>query len=345
MASNEKGVFRNVFKIRLSKWRSWLNVLLGLLGKTPLQVSYYRSSEMEKQVCSLKDNYDVVIAHLIRTADYIFEFNAFKIVEMTDAISLNYSRSVRINRVSFKGLLYRIDLPRVKKFEESTIKKADLSVFVSKIDLEYIDRCSNGKLCVATNGIELSRNGVSDSNEGWVIAFIGNLTSLQNLDACISFCEEIMPILVRSGPFTFRIIGRMGLKEMRRLKRYGFVELRPNVDRVADHIEHCFCGVAPIRIGAGIQNKVLEYMALGLPAVVSRVAYEGLEAIPGKQILIARDIKDWVDNIVELKGSRQLRNQLATEAYFYVKNNHNWDKCLEVYLAEIRRKLKQDAKN
>jgi len=106
-------VFSKIEKVYLSPFESKLNVIKSLLGNTPLQIAYYRSVEFERKINELLPHHDGVFAHLIRTGEYIKNKQSKTILEMTDAISLNYKRVGELNDTkSLRALIYRLEQKR-----------------------------------------------------------------------------------------------------------------------------------------------------------------------------------------------------------------------------------------
>src|SRR5690606_24456626 len=103
---------------------------------------------------------------------------------------------------------------------------------------------------------------------------IGNLMSEQNFDACVYFAECVLPRLV---DFRFQIIGRIPSNKAAALSRLPRVDVVGEVRSVAERAAGAFAAVCPVRIGAGVQNKLLEYLAMGIPAVSTSIGMEGLE--------------------------------------------------------------------
>jgi len=108
------------------------------------------------------------------------------------------------------------------------------------------------------------------------------------------------------------------------------------VDSVSDAAQGALCGVCPIRIGAGIQNKILEYMSIGLPAVTTTMGKEGINATPDKEIIIRDTPEEFSNAIYNLQTQSDLLKQIATAGNAYVQKNHQWDHILESYTNSIR---------
>jgi hypothetical protein len=168
------------------------------------------------------------------------------------------------------------------------------------------------------------------------IAFIGNLTSLQNLDAATYLAEEILPLVRQRFPkVILRIIGRIHRSDALSLSKYNGVVVTGEVLSIADSINGCGVGACPLRLGAGIHNKVLEYMALGLPTVTTSLGLEGINAKDKKELLVADSLKEYSSAIIQLLEDRELAASLAKSGRAFVEQQHSWDAVLEPLVTNI----------
>jgi len=335
-------VFDRVERIMLTKQRSYLNMLMGLAKATPFQVSYYQSDTFQNAVNRLMLEHDAVLSHLIRCAEYVRHTEKPKFLEMTDAISLNYSRfrTLKLSR-GLLGILYDIEAGRLNQYEKEIVDDFDLSVLVSNIDKNFISNGRDSKnITVASNGVDFSKfRFVQRTNSRPVIAYIGKMTTVQNMDACLFFASEVLPVLRQRVDAVFRVVGHIKAKDARRLQKFPGVEVAGAVESIDEAVRDARIGVCPIRLAAGVQNKILEYMALGLPVVCSRIGLEGLSARPDKDLLLADTPHEYAQQIEKLFSDENLRADLAHNARKYVEVNHDWSAKLSPLVERIDRLL------
>lgn len=329
------GVFTSVDRILMPRWRSWFNCALALFSGTPLQVAYYRSRRFDQVARSISRGAQVVLAHLIRTAEAAQGICLPKVLEMTDAISLNYVRSRRhFNIWSLRSLLHRIEARRVRRYEIKMLGVFDRCVFISPVDRDFLvgtggNRNASSTL-ICTNGVDERLRDNRYSGDGRTIIFIGNLSSYQNADAVRYFVREIFPLVRRLKPDArFRIVGRIDARQKDGLDRIPGVEVTGEVPDIRAAASGAVVGVCSVRIGAGVQNKLLEYMALGVPSVTTTVGLEGLGATAGVQLLVADDPSEFAESVCRVMRDRQLAQELSESGRRYVTEHHVWDKALE----------------
>lgn len=321
------GVFERVERVFLPKWRSLFNVILAMPTDTPMQVAYYRSSEFARRLEALLPQHDVCLAHLIRTGDYVDGVVTPKVLEMTDAISLNYKRVRQLKaRTSLKTWVYSLEADRLLKYEKDAIRRFDVVSLVSDTDRTFLlDGGQADHVLTCSNGVDLSTLPYHERPEsGRVIAFIGNVTSAQNFDACVHFAEDLLPALRAKYGVSFRVVGKIYEAQAEDLRKYDGVEVTGLVESVADAVKDAVIGVCPVRLGAGVQNKVLEYMALGIPTITSTIGLEGLAAQPEKDLLVADTVDEYLQAVGRLLNDRGFALGLAREGRRYVEQHHDW---------------------
>lgn len=347
MPESDDGVFTNIHRVFLPKWRSQLNVLLALPTGTPLQVAYYRSSEFRTLLNELLPQHDLCLAHLIRTGDYVRSLSQIPtVLEMTDAISLNYERvKSRGGKKTFKEWVYSIEASRLLEYERKVINDFTLVTLVSSTDRDFLlEGRTSDKVLVCSNGVDLRDFPYSKRHDSKpVIAYIGNMMSVQNMDACVYFAEQVMPLVCKEINAVFRVVGKISDSDAHRLRAYANVEVTGAVDNVADAVSDARVGVCPVRLAAGVQNKVLEYMALGLPVVTSSIGLEGFSAIPDRDLLVADDPKEFVDVLKQIWCRNDWALQIAENGRRYVEQKHEWGSQLSCLVSRVSHLLQQRA--
>jgi glycosyltransferase involved in cell wall biosynthesis len=334
------GVFSAINKVYLPRWRSYLNTALAILGTRPLQLAYYESSEFRKTLNTLLPQNDLILAHLIRAGQYVEHCSELRILEMTDAISMNYLRMQQLSgSYNWKRLVYKVEQKRLKKYELRVVQKFDRVWLTSQMDRSFLDPSNDYPIDVIPNGTDIEKLPFRPpAPEARVIVFIGNMSTLQNQDACHYFIKEILPIVRVHANVVFRIVGSASTSVQRRFSAYQYVQMTGRIERIEDGISGAFCGVCPIRAGAGIQNKILEYLALGLPCVTSTVGMSGVKARPGTELLVYRDPTEAARQILMLYSNPGIRLQMASAGRDLVCRTYDWknahkafiDSCLKI---------------
>ncbi|CAD6509602.1 hypothetical protein LMG27952_00293 [Paraburkholderia hiiakae] len=334
----DDGVFDRVERVFLSKVRSYLNTLLALPTRTPLQVAYYRSRAFASAVERILPSCDGVVVHLVRCAEYVRNSDKPRVLEMTDAISLNYSRVKQLkNARGLKSRVLSLEAKRLGDYERTIVNDFDLSVLVSQTDKDYLfSRSRADNVMVCSNGVDLSGlTYLVRSMASRVLIFIGDMRTVQNEDMCHFFAEEVLPLLRKRADYRFKIVGSISPALAERFRAYDGVEVTGRVASVADASMEGAIGVCPMRIGAGVQNKILEYMALGLPVVATSLGYEGLGAKSEHDLLIAETPQEFAERIEWLTANEALAVEMARRARAFVEQEHEWGQMVAPLLGKL----------
>jgi len=331
------GLLKHEKIIFLSKEKSYFNSLRGIFSRKPLQVWYFRSTRLRDEIGrAVRDNsYDLIFCHLIRTAEYVRNVDTIpKIIDMTDAISLNYERiSQRLKKdISFKNLIYLFEKKRVLRYEGEVIASFNKSILVSQVDRKYLGQFFNvSRVEVIPNGVDINYFSFSDGeyNPNQIV-FSGNMRTIPNNDAAFYFAAEIFPLIKREVPEAqFLIVGDEPPKRILNLsKRNQDILVAGFVEDIRPYVGSSVVSVAPMRYGAGIQNKILESMAIGTPVVCSSIGLEGISANNEKEIIVEDSPDKFAKRVVNLMNDSNLRRSFSLAGRKLIENHYTWDKVL-----------------
>ena len=146
------------------------------------------------------------------------------------------------------------------------------------------------------------------------------------------FLKMYLPVLRQNGDYKFKVIGRIKPDDEQKLAGCVGVIVTGAVDDVVVHARGALAGICSVRLAAGVQNKILEYMALGLPTVSSSTGLEGLYAKPDSEILIANSTEEYVTHILKLEKDEDFARSISENAFQYVNQHHSWSGKLKPVL-------------
>jgi sugar transferase (PEP-CTERM/EpsH1 system associated) len=336
-------IFKKVHFVYLPKWKSAMNCLAGAWDSKPLQVLYFQSAEMQSVLDKMvaENNYDAIHVQHLRMSPYLAKRKDLpRILDLPDAFSLYWERRKTVKRGLLTALFENIEQARVLKYEQ-VLKEYNLSLVCSAEDLAYLENTQHaGNLRLLPNGVDLStfKPGDHDYAQNNTILFTGNMDYAPNVDAVVYFVQSIFPLITAKYPkVRFVIAGQRPVPKVAELANdsvvvTGFVKDLAAIYNAASVV------VAPLRFGAGTQNKVLEAMAMGVPVVCSNIGFAGLGISSGDGALMHTDPVSFADAVNELLASEELRKKTGQAGIDVIRSKFDWNivaQTLEGYLKEV----------
>ncbi len=340
-----KRIFKEVHLIPLSKAQSYSNSLLAFFRKEPFQVRYFYSRRMMQTLNRLyaEHHYDVVHVQHLRMAQYwAAQEEVPRILDLPDAYSLYWQRRVAAKRGPLKWLA-AMEQKRVLRYEQ-ILNAYTLSLVCSGEDQQYLQQtCGIHNVQLLPNGVDLD----TFSNEGHdyrlnkVLLFTGNMDYAPNVDAVVYFSQEVLPLIQQKIPdVRFIIAGQRPVKKVRELAG-GSIEVTGFVRHLSEMYQQAAVVVAPLRFGAGTQNKVLEAMAMGVPVVSRNIGFNGLNIRSGEGVFLATETETFARHCVALLESEEARRVTGEKGKEVIRSQFDWDvvaERLEYYFESMIKK-------
>jgi len=264
-----------------------------------------------------------------------------RVVDLVDADSDKW-RQMAEHHGGPRALLYRREARLTRDQEAAAAHLADARLVVSAAEADYLRTLDPDAPPphVVSNGVDLDSFPLSDIGETPVILFTGALDYEPNIDAILFFAREVLPGIRRQIPSTqFLAVGSRPSRRLHRAARRCQFDIVGNVADVRPYFARARAVVAPIRLGRGLQNKVLEAMASGLPVVATPLALAGLKSWHEETTLCAETPAALVGGCVELLTDRDLAGRLAASGRRFVAERHRWRTVfgeIDTFLAELR---------
>lgn len=151
-----------------------------------------------------------------------------------------------------------------------------------------------------------------------------------NVDGVVWFANEVLPLIKKEIPeIHFFVVGSNPTKEVLSLSAFNGVTVTGYVTDTREYLIKATVVAVPLRIARGIQNKILEAMAMGLPLVATPQAFEGIDAKPGRDLLIEEKAEKLAKTVIKLVKEVSLRKSIGENARRVIENNYCWSKNLE----------------
>ena len=317
--------------------------LTGLLTGEPLTLPFYRHPGMQKWVdACLAAGVGQVLTYSSAMASFVMQHgSARRIMDFVDIDSDKW-RQYAPTKPWPLSWLYRREGDKLLAWERRVAAEFDASLFVSAAeaaDFQALAPESAGKVGYYHNGVDADffsperdyPNPYPDASK--TVVFTGVMDYWPNVDAVLWFAAEVLPLLHVNLPgCRFAIVGSKPAPEVLALAGQSGILVTGRVEDVRPYLAHAHVVVAPLRIARGIQNKVLEGMAMARPVVATPQALEGIDAIPDIEVRVAGDAAAMAAAVLTaLNDSRAgpAARQRVLESFSWAHNLVSVDQLLE----------------
>jgi sugar transferase (PEP-CTERM/EpsH1 system associated) len=304
----------------------------GALSGAPLSVARFRHPALERWIARvLRDvRPDLVIVYSSALAQYVVGRSGRGpplIVDFVDADAQKWFAYAARAPLATRWL-YRAEARRVVRFERRALDAAAAGVLISETERRLMAEflpTGAAKLCVIPNGVDTDffRPAPASSPQRDIV-FCGRMDYAPNIDGAEWFVREILPrVRERSPDVIFRIVGAAPNARVLALGATRGVEVTGGVPDVRPYLAAAAVIVAPLRIARGIQNKVLEGLAMGRPVVATPDALDGIAARPGRDVLVGADAETFATAVADVLAG-QAPPDLGSLGRQFVLRHHRW---------------------
>lgn len=307
----------------LSRVKIYFNLFKALFTNKPFQVHYFYQRAVHKQISQLIQSYqpDRIFCQLIRAAEYVKnEHHIVKTIDYMDAFSKGIDR-----RTPHSGVLkplFKDESKRLLKYEHLIYDYFDQHSIISEKERQLIYHQKREQITVVTNGIDTDYFQPKPIEKECDIIFVGNMSYAPNVSAVQYLANEVMPLLDKG--ITLKIAGANPSKEVKALANERIV-VSGWIDDIRDAYASAKLFVAPLFIGTGLQNKLLEAMAMELPCITTSLVNNSLGAKENEELEIAETAKGFATKITSLLENSARRGDLGMKARAFVKSTYSWE--------------------
>jgi glycosyltransferase involved in cell wall biosynthesis len=300
-----------------------------LQNKYPLQVGFFyqkkRLDAIQKYIKTIAPNY--VYCQLSRTALYGKDFSTYNVIDLQDAFSANYLRSISKSAL-LKKWFFKREYSTMCAFEEKMLQWFTHCTIISQFDKNQINS-ELANLHVVPNGVDTNYFLPKNMEKVYDILFIGNMSYEPNLLAAKYIYNQILPEIIKYLPnIKICIAGAHAIKACKYMnhKNLFIVGYTPDIREIYLSAK---IFIAPLFTGAGMQNKILEAMSLALPCITTTLVNSSILAIHPTQIRIADTVSGFCEHIQDLLQKPILQKEIGIEARKYIVENFQWESVNE----------------
>ncbi|MCH7596169.1 MAG: TIGR03087 family PEP-CTERM/XrtA system glycosyltransferase [Planctomycetes bacterium] len=330
-----RGYCQEVAAVELRPVPAKIRGLWNLLRGGTVTEAFYRHREMSQLVqrWSRSVGFDAVVAFSSSMAPYALSVpTRRRVLDLCDCDSRKWLDYAEISRLPARWL-YRVEGKRLARKERGWLQAFDATILITRAEAAMLlGGADHKKLHIVGNGVRISRVHCDRLMTHPTIGFVGVMDYRPNVDAVCWFVRECWgAIRDAHGDVEFRIVGRSPTRAVRKLAKVPGVTVVGGVDDVAWELDRFDVSIAPMRIARGLQNKVLEAMACGIPVVLTSEAAEGIDGRNGRDYIVTESVEAMIRNVRRLLRDEEERKRVGAAGRSFVEKNHRWDDVLDKF--------------
>jgi sugar transferase (PEP-CTERM/EpsH1 system associated) len=307
-----------------------LRALKALIMGRPLSVAALDEPKLhaaiQRKFAELRP--DLVFVYSCNVAQFAEHFpHVPRIIQFGDLDSLKWRQYAERSRIPLKWI-YAIEENRLLAYERLVARSFSQALVHTEIERRDFRRLVPGvPVALVGNGVDLDYfRPTASAKQPASIVFTGVMDYRPNVDAVVWFCNDILP-LVRAevANANFTICGSRPVRAVRRLAKLGGVTATGWVADTRPYLDRAEVFVAPLRIARGVQNKLLEALAMGLPCVASAAAWRGTQIANGEGILATDDPRQFAKYVIRLLLDAEWRAEVGRRARAVAEADYRWE--------------------
>ena len=308
-----------------SRFTAYFNIMRNYFRSKSLQMGYWDSARARRTVRKMANaiSPDIVYNQMVRTVPLVARLPFKKVMDFQDSLSLNTERRMEQSKGLWRSILH-YEFKMLRSTEYNAFRIFDALTIISEVDSEAIPHKKNGEIQIVPNGVDFDYFAPSAIKQSHNIVFTGNMAYAPNVDAARYLVHEVMPLVWAQRPEATVLLAGADPKPAVR----ALASKRVTVSGHMDDIRHAYAAadlfVAPMRIGSGLQNKLLEAMSMQRPCVTTSLANAALGATPGTHLLVGDTPQALADGIVRLLADKELAAQIAAAGNAFVHQHYSW---------------------
>lgn len=320
---------KHITVFNLSRKTIAWNLFRSVFSGKPFQVGYFHSKEAEKKLDSLIASCkpEVIFNQLIRTTEYGREAQAYRVLDFMDAMSKGMERRLSTDSCPLR-LFVRWEYNRLLKYERNIARHYQQQLVISEQDAQALPLADKSKLRVIRNGVDEKFYFPKNQKKEFDLLFQGNMAYPPNIESAKFLVQEIMPLVWQKRPETRLLIsGATPVPAVQALASEKVIIGGWEDDARTVYWKSKIL-VAPMLISIGLQNKILQAMAMKTPVIMSELANNAILA-PENCAAVARDAEGFANAICALLDDEARLREMSENAYRFVIDNYSWNKIGE----------------
>jgi sugar transferase (PEP-CTERM/EpsH1 system associated) len=323
---------------RIVKPWAWGPAVLRWLGGSPLSFALFRAAGLKAYVRNVIEQHQpiAIVTHSSNISDYALMPTGrptLRVLHFADVDSEKFVAYAKRAK-GWKRWLFGLEARRVRAAEARLVSSADAVGFVSDEEAALFRTVVDTRatrIVTIGNGVDVE---VFDPRKAWLrpawgdgptFVFTGAMDYQPNIDAVLWFADVVLPSLRAAHiQVQFAVVGSNPAPKVRALTSRPGVLVTGRVPDVQPYLAHAAAAVAPLQIAQGIQNKVLEALAMGRPTIVSTHALTGIGTPDVTPVIVADGAQAWIAACLRVLDDPSSASAQAARARAFVTDRFGW---------------------
>ena len=318
-----------VYFINQSLLLTLFSLLKSFFNALPFQTALFTEFRAKKRVNHIIDKIkpDHIYCQLTRAAEYVKDRKETKTIDYMDVFSKGMERRALKSSMLTKWL-YKWESSKQKNYEKSIFDLFDTHSIISEEDKKHISHPKRNQIHIVPNGVDFNHFSPINTKLKYDLVFVGNMGYAPNIDAAIFLCHEILPKIQKEIPDAkILIAGAQPTGQVKNLKS-EFVEVSGWIEDIRTAYLESKIFIAPMRMGTGLQNKLLEALAMEKACITTPLANNALQA-PESTILVGETSEELAQHCIHLLENESVLNRCAKEGRKFIEQTYKWTETTE----------------
>lgn len=328
-------------------------LLKGLFNSKALSVANFYSADLQTAFDDIlrKHSFDAIICSASSMAEYVFKSNNLhsenRPVLLMDFMDLDSDKWRQYSEKSVFPMkwVYQRETKLISRFEIEIAKKFNACFFITESEKSLFCKAEGAgeNIYAVENGMDTrafkpAPNKVFPDQP--ILLFTGVMDYAPNIDAVVWFVENVWQKVLEKWPQAkFYIAGMSPTEKVKALSAKQGVVITGFVDDILPYFDQASVFVGPFRIARGVQNKVLQAFACGLPVITTSMGAEGIRCKDGDSVLLAQSPDDFLQQLINLNENDTLRNEITENALQVIHQHYAWESVLRPFEDVLHREV------
>ena len=321
-----------IYTFRRSRFLIAKNMMLAVKNGLPLQIGYFFDKSIRQEIHAIasKEKPQHIFCQLIRMAEFVRDLNIPKTIDYMDTFSIGTKRWSENANILIRPILKR-EHRKLVAYENAVFDDFDFHTIISEQDRDYLQMKDKQRVKIVPNGVDTSFfKPVPTANKEYDIAFIGNMGYIPNVEGARYLVQDILPLLIQQFPTIKILIAGARPTALVQSLASDNVMVTGWIEDIRQAYASAKLFVAPLVLGSGQQNKILEAMAMKIPCVTTTLVNNAIGATPDESIVLADDAVAFAKRISALLQQPNQIETISSAGLTYVQNHYSWESYVQI---------------